>query len=262
MGVGPLHLLKHGLVERLQEKGNIIEQKQIETGTTFNTEIATTFQLIHKIKECVTTALDNKGFPLVVSGNCTSSVGTVAGYEDDYPGIIWFDAHGDCELPETTASGFLDGMAVSMLLGKSWKKKMAAITRYPLPPNFIILIGTRDLSTYEEDFLSRWGLNYITVSQLRENPKILRQYINRFTKAGIKDLHMHLDADVFDLSIAPASLYSSPFGLLKEEVLNTIKYCKDNLSVRSAGIAAYDPSYDKNGKMLTAIYDVINAFLA
>ena len=60
-------------------------------------------------------------FPVVLAGNCNSYVGTLAGLETDRAGVSWFDAHGDFNTPETTTTGFLDGMGLAMASGRCWK---------------------------------------------------------------------------------------------------------------------------------------------
>lgn len=262
MGSGPLHLLERGLVERLQKEMHIVGQKRIDAEGSFHTEIATTFELLHKIKTSIASALDIKSFPIVLSGNCNASVGTIAGFKENNQGLIWFDAHGDCETPETTASGFLDGMALTMALGKCWHNKLAMLNNSPLPANRVVLIGARDLSEYEQDFISGSGMNYITVSQIRKRGKVVHHAVDQLIEAGVKNLHIHVDVDVFDSSVAPANSYSVPDGLTREEVIDAIRCCAGKIPLRSAAIASYDPSYDKDNQMLNVIYQVIDAFIA
>ena len=66
-------------------------------------------------------------------------------------GLIWFDAHGDCETPATTTSGFLDGMGIVMVLNKCWQNLISFYKLISgLTGKSIVLVGARDLSIYEQ----------------------------------------------------------------------------------------------------------------
>ena len=80
----------------------------VEAPSEFRAEIRTAFELLRALAERVRFAYNNGAFPLVLSGNCNGSLGTLAGIgSNDQTGIIWFDGHGDFNTPETTESGFL-----------------------------------------------------------------------------------------------------------------------------------------------------------
>ena len=58
--------------------------------------------------------------------------------------VVWFDAHGEATTPETTTSGFLDGMGISILTGRCWRTMAASIPGFePLPGKRIALLGAR-----------------------------------------------------------------------------------------------------------------------
>ena len=79
-------------------------------------EIAESFQVMGAVSSAVRAAVQEGRFPLVLAVNCFTSLGTVAGLGRDV-GVVWFDAHGDFHSPDSTKSGFLDGMGLAMLLG-------------------------------------------------------------------------------------------------------------------------------------------------
>ena len=84
-------------------------------------------------------------FPLVLAVNCFTSLGTVAGLGRDV-GVVWFDAHGDFNTPDTTTSGFLDGMGLAMLLGDGWRELRQTVEGLrPVPAEHALLVGARDI---------------------------------------------------------------------------------------------------------------------
>src|SRR5687768_13373447 len=111
MGAGP-DALAPSFVDALRAEGHEVTGETVEAPPGFATEVATAFALARALSERVRAARAEGRRPLVLAGNCMSSLGTVAGLrdEDDDLGVVWFDAHGDLETPETTTSGFADGM--------------------------------------------------------------------------------------------------------------------------------------------------------
>ena len=96
-------------------------------------------------------------FPLVLAVNCFTSLGTVAGVGRDV-GVIWFDAHGDFHTPDSTITGFLDGMGLAMLLGDGWSELRATIDDLrPVPAENALLVAARDLEPTEVERRGRLG---------------------------------------------------------------------------------------------------------
>src|SRR4029450_3386719 len=121
MGAGPLYLLKSGLAVRLEEEGHQVTIRSIDLPPDFRvTEIASAFELSAALAGGVAEAAKIGSFPLVLSGNCgPAALGCVGGLRSRIK-IFWFDAHGDFNTPETTRSGFLDGMALATVTGRCW----------------------------------------------------------------------------------------------------------------------------------------------
>src|SRR4030095_5287167 len=93
-------------------------------------------------------------FPIVRSGNCNAAVVTLSGLTPARRAIFWFDAHGDCNTPETTTTGFLDGTGLSTTLGLCWHQMAAAVPGFqPVAPEATFLLGVRDLDPPEAELL-------------------------------------------------------------------------------------------------------------
>jgi arginase len=128
MGAGPLHLLRSGLAVRLEEEGHHVTIRSIDLPLDSRaTEIASAFELSAALAGAVAEAAEIGSFPLVLSGNCgPAALGCVDGLQTRM-NIFWFDAHGDFNTPETTRSGFLDGMALAAVTGRCWSGLARAI---------------------------------------------------------------------------------------------------------------------------------------
>ena len=122
VGAGPDAILSHDLIARLEAIGLTVTTHTIPPVDSFEGEIGRSFEVIRRVANAVSDAVDNGSFPIVLAGNCNVSVGVCAGLhkiEDLH--IIWFDAHTDLDTPDECLSGYFDGMGMSMLAGQSWE---------------------------------------------------------------------------------------------------------------------------------------------
>ena len=126
MGNGPAALMDAGLINRLRFRGHDISIRRIRYTEQPATEIKTAFALAGQLSREVEKAREDKHFSIVLSGNCNAALGTISGLGTARTGVIWFDAHGEFNTPETTTSGFLDGMGLATATGHCWRR-MAAI---------------------------------------------------------------------------------------------------------------------------------------
>jgi arginase len=142
------------------------------------------------------------GLPIVLSGDCTTSLGTVAGLQHAgiEPGIVWFDAHGDVQTPETTASGYLGGMPLRLLTGYRPELIAGRLGLAPVPEWRITLAGARDLDPPEVAYLAGAGIHRSEVVSLAAAD----------LPAG--PLYVHVDMDVIDSAQVPGLRYPAPRG--------------------------------------------------
>ena len=147
-GAGPEHLVRAGLPAHLQRQGHIVTAIHIiEDDPAYRpAEIRTAFELARRLATTVRSARIAGHFPLVLSGNCNTAVGTLCGLTPARRATFWFDAHGDCNTPETTTSGFLDGMGLAMTMGLCWHHLVATVPGFqPVAAEATFLMGARDL---------------------------------------------------------------------------------------------------------------------
>jgi arginase len=138
----------------------------------------------------------------VVSGDCATALGTVAGLQRAgmSPGIIWLDAHGDVQTPETTSSGYLAGMSLRLLAGHRPELIATALGLRPVPERGIVLVGARDLDPPEEAYLADSAITTCAVADLEGVP----------LPEG--PLYVHVDMDVADPAELPGLRYPAPGG--------------------------------------------------
>jgi arginase len=159
MGAGPEHLLSNGMEGVLAATGHEIRSEVLQPTSTFRAEIATAFELCGMIAKRVHEATASGRFPLVLSGNCNATVGIIAGLtgvspKEEEVGLIWFDGHADFNTPETTPSGFLDGMELATAVGHCWAEMVGTVPAFrPVREENVVLIGSRGATQAEKERL-------------------------------------------------------------------------------------------------------------
>jgi arginase len=253
-GCGPAHFIQNDLAKTLEANGHQVNISRIDAKSAFKTEIGTAFELNRILSKTVNTAVGSDLFPMVLSGNCNSCLGTIAGINSDQLGVVWFDAHGEFNTPETTESGFLDGMPLAMATGRCWKAILKTIPGFvPVKESNVILVGARDLDKEEERQLQNSALNVIGSEGI--TPDAL---LKTFEKALIRlqdrvtGVYVHIDMDVFSIKGAAANHFGVSGGLSPELVEAAIAMVQKFFKLRAGAVASFDPTFDSNNKFLKA----------
>ncbi|QQE78918.1 arginase family protein [Alicyclobacillus sp. SO9] len=243
MGRGPSYLVENGLVEQIKNRGHRVFFDSIENDSDFTPEISNSFRLNELLSERVRQCVLQKRFPFILSGNCNSCVGIIAGLGSEI-GIIWLDNHADMNTPETTTSGFLDGMGLAMSLGLCWRSMCTAIEGFaPIEGNKTIHIGSRNISDKETENFIKTNTTLIESKQIREQTAdILTPALESLIKK-VHKVYLHLDIDVFDPSVAKANSYQEKDGLTLEDVIHIIRKIKKRFIISACTIVSYDPKY-------------------
>jgi arginase len=240
MGAGPL---------RLQEL--FAEVEEIHARKDWRAEIRTSFELYGELARRIRDGGDET--PVVLSGNCGACAGTVAGLGSERMGVIWFDAHGDLNTPDTTDTGFLDGMALSIVTGQCFRplaKQMIGLE--PLPPANAIHIGGRDWSPGEMEHGRDSGVTI--VSKAADAAAAIDNLARSCDRVVI-----HVDLDVIDPSYGAANQYAAPGGLSPSDVGSIVKSAKKRMRIAALDFASYDPSYDRDGRIVDAVREIVSA---
>ncbi|HKH19152.1 MAG TPA: arginase [Solirubrobacteraceae bacterium] len=159
-----------------------------------------------RIAELVRAALDEDRIPIVLGGDHSIALGTLAGLASRRgPGaVLWFDAHGDLNTPETTPSGNVHGMPLAAALGRGGPDFESGSWVLPaLEPKRVAVIGARDLDPGERALVGELGLAVHTMSELdrRGIEAVVSEALER--AAGAPFVHISLDMDGLDPDVAP-----------------------------------------------------------
>lgn len=255
MGAGPMRLFQIAVEPWLRTQTAQIHLTRVQSAEPFLAEISTAFHLNRLIAVEVRAAVEAGRFPLVLSGNCNAAIGTVAGLRADPLGVIWFDAHGDFNTPETTTSGFFDGMGLATLAGLCWKNLAASVDRFaPVPGENIIHVGSRDVSDVELANMRRVGVQVCTASEIRSNDlsASLQKQIPKLAER-VANVYVHVDLDVLDPADVHANGFSPHGGLSVVMVGEMLRSLKASFQIAALSIASYDPSWDPESRAAGAV---------
>ncbi|MCB5173670.1 arginase family protein [Microvirga lenta] len=259
MGAGPLHLVERGILNQLRTRDPDTRLIPVEAQSPFPTEIGTAFDLHRETAAAVSNAIRDGALPLVLSGNCNSSLGTVSGiqhaYPDDAVGVLWFDGHGDCNTPETFTGDFLDAMGLSTLTGRCWQALCATIPSYrALPDKHVILVGGHGMDEGARTVLNSSQITTIGPQQIREfgARDALQTALDALQRQGVSRIYLHLDVDVIDAAFAPANEFAPEGGLLPKEIIDIVAAVTEQFTVAAATVASYDPQWDREDRILQA----------
>ena len=203
----------------------------------------TAFDLDRQLATAIAEARARGAFPLVLAGNCITSVGIIGGLSGATTGVLWFDAHGDFNTPETTVGGFLDGMALATL-GRCWTTLAAGVPGFaPVAEENVVLVGARDLDPAEAALLTASGVVHLRPEEAEAR---LDAELERLGRRADR-LYVHVDLDVLDGSEGRANGYSGGRGLSRAALLDAIRMAGRRCRVAAGAITAYDPGYDLDG---------------
>ncbi|WP_185845879.1 arginase family protein [Kibdelosporangium aridum] len=254
-GRGPARLLQAVSPQLAAE--SVVTVPAVDTSLP---EAARVFELARQLSHCVRAALAEGVFPLVLAGDCNSSLGTAAGCGTDGLGVIWLDAHPDFDTPDQSHSGSLDAMGLAVLTGRGWSSlRERVIGLEPVDDTSVLHISARDYEPGQRAELLRSGIhvlegNTFTDAELGAE---LDHLANR-----VRRMYLHIDLDCLDPSEGIANQYSADGGLSCARLLDIIEDVFGRFDVSAAAVTAYNPSSDVDGRMASTASRVLAAIAA
>jgi arginase len=262
VGRGPELFVEAGLTGRLTDRGHEVAVDRITRQTPFTHEIGATMDVNAALADRVQETVNNEHFPLILAENCNSCLGTLAGLKsaasagESSPGIVWFDAHGDINTPETTPTGFFDGMPLAIATGECWTALTDQLPEFsPVPEAKTLLAGVRDLDTQEAERLTHSEITLLDAARLTPVETDVESVLASPLAAlenQTREVYVHLDLDVLDASIAPANELAPPGGLSVGRLEDMLQAVTERFKVRAAALTSYNPACDPDDRALEA----------
>jgi arginase len=194
-----------------------------------------------------------EGFTIVLGGDCTLVAGTVAGATRTLGqpvGLVYIDADADLNTPETSPSGFLNGMALALALGRGPSNVAAAGGPPPaVQPDHVALVGFRAVDPGERPALGDLGLALPATAARRLGMRAAAALALDGVGNGDGPVLVHLDVDVIDAVEMPAKQFLTPgTGLTYAEVSDLLTAIVASPRVVALEVTEYDPSRDPTGE--------------
>lgn len=230
-GVEDLGDVRVPLAETLRRRGGMAYLEEIR-------------QAALELKERLRT-LPEGVFPIVLGGDHSLSMGSVSGVARGRVGVLWVDAHADFNTPETSPSGNIHGMPLAVLSGLGHPRLVEAFAA--VDPRDIVLIGVRSVDPGEARLLREQGVKVYTMHEVD------RLGIARIAEEALAyleglPLHVSLDADVLDPTLAPGVGTPVPGGLSYREAHLLMEILAESGRVKSLDLVEVNPVLDERNR--------------
>ena len=231
-----------------------------------------------KVSMAVKSTIKNNFFPVVISGDHSTSGATIAGIKMAKPnsrlGVIWIDAHADLHTPYTTPSGNMHGMPLATAIGednmdfavheldKETKKRWDELKNIgniqpKILPEDIVFISLRDYEKEEKSLIEKYGMKVITTSELRRKgpENVVRSAIRYLSDCT--DLYVSFDVDCLDSSITKGTGTPVSNGLKEREAEDLVSKFMQNRKICCFEITEVNPTLDKENLMAEIAFNIL-----
>ncbi|RHW35033.1 arginase [Lysinibacillus yapensis] len=260
--MGPSAIRYADVSERLEslgyhvkDEGDILVKKEIKNSQSntnlenLNEVLEVCTQLSIKIEE----VLDQGRFPLILGGDHSIAIGTLAGLTKKYTnlGVIWYDAHADLNTPDTSPSGNIHGMplAVGMGLGDERLVQLGGLGAKIKPEN-IIIIGARSVDPGERNLIKEKGIRVYTMHEIDRlgMTRVIENSIAYLKERQVDGVHLSLDLDALDPLYTPGVGTPVPGGITYRESHLAMELLEEEQMITSAEFVEVNPILDERNK--------------
>lgn len=275
VAMGPQALRCAQVVERLTTLGYTVEDvgdldipRARETDS--NTDVHERLRHVEAVRttnqrlaKTVSTQVSQRRVPLVLGGDHSIGLGTLAGLRPHYErlGVLWFDAHGDFNTDQTTPSGNIHGMPLAASLGYGHERLTSIMPKgQHILPEHVVLIGVRELDPGEKERLKQLPITVYTMHDIDRlgMQQVMTEAIQHVTKKT-DGVHVSFDVDAIDPAEAPGVGTPAKGGFTYRESHLALTMLANAQIVTSAEFVELNPMFDLRGKTAHLTVDLIGA---
>lgn len=273
--LGPDAIRAAGLLEKLQSIGaDIVDVGNV--AVNINAQCSKAEQNYDSIKnlesvqagvELLATAVSDivtsGRFPLVIGGDHSIAIGTLAGIAKHYQnlGVIWYDAHADSNTAEISPSGNIHGMSLLASIGKG-QAELVNVGGYKnkVKPEHVVMIGLRDMDMIEEKVVTNMPIKIFTAEEVEKKGicNVIDEAIF-YLSSKCDGIHLSFDLDVSDPTEICGVGTPVKGGIKFAENLKAMQKFAQYNAITSAEFVEVNPLLDKDGKTVQAAVDLIGA---
>jgi len=214
-------------------------------------------------------AINNGDFPLILGGDHSIAMGSISAVSAYYQeqekdiGLIWFDAHGDMNTPESSNSGNIHGMPLAHLLGDGDPDLINIFkTGKKVKPENTVLIGIRDIDSKEQELIKKSGIHTYTMRDIDERgmSEISKEALEIVTTDTV-GFHLSFDLDGCDPTVIPGTGTKVPGGVNYREAHLLLEHCAESKKMLAMDVVELNPFLDeKNISAERAVALIRSAF--
>lgn len=267
--MGPSAIRLAGLREKLESLGHqtvryespvhIQPQEYENPGNPKAKYLEPITHLCETLAHEVESAASEDGFPLVLGGDHSVALGTIAGMgavakkQNKRFGVLYVDAHGDFNTDETTPTGNIHGECLAASCGFGLPRLVNLYYEgVKVDPHNVCFVGTRDLDKGERELMKKAGVQVFTMSDIdRLGAPTVIERVRGFFEARVDMVHVSFDMDVLDPMFAPGTGIPLPAGMTNREALLLMEEMANTGLVRSAEIVEVNPVLDVRNQTAT-----------
>ncbi len=253
------HVIDSGNVEA--PKLDIVKFKSSQQGLQNYDEILSFSKALH---DRVATSIKNDHFPVILGGDHSLAIGSISGVAQHYSrlGVIWYDAHGDLNIPEESPSGNVHGMPLRILAGEGDQQLVEIGGFAPkVKPENIVLIGMRDLDYGEREYIKKHQIRTYTMADIDERgiQAIVKESIT-YLQSKTDGIHLSLDVDALDPSEVPGTGTKVPGGLTYRESHFALELLYQSGLITSLDIVEVNPLLDIENRTAEQAVALLGSF--
>lgn len=216
----------------------------------------------NNLAQNVYNSLNSKAFPIVIGGDHSLGLGSICGaskYFDELA-VIWIDAHGDINTPETSPTGNIHGMPLgaAMGFGDSSLTELYFSEKKVNPKN-VYLIGARDLDEGEVNLIKAEGINSYSTNDVRKRGinSIIEEILSNLKEKNIENVHLSFDIDCIDAKFVPGTGTPVHDGMTVEEAKTSLQMLLNSGKVKSMDFVELNSELENGNNTLDLCLDLI-----
>jgi len=236
-----------GLGYRVEDTGNIeVPVRDVLTGEREQHYLPSIRRVCEAVYQAGRRAVEERFIPVFMGGDHSMALGSIGGVTHHEPaGVIWVDAHGDFNTPQTSPTGNIHGMVLAALMGQGFVELVQVGRQGPkLQVADVVMIGIRELDPQERLRLRESGITAYTMRDVDERGMgcVAREALERLKH--LPRLHVSLDLDGLDPMEVPGVGTTSPGGLTYREAQLLMEIIADSRRLVSLDIVEINPILD------------------
>lgn len=271
--MGPSAIRYAGVVERLQDIGHsvddagdiVIGRREISQNTKLrNLEevIAANTLLANRVHDII----GEGNFPIVLGGDHSIAIGTLAGLADSYDnlGVIWYDAHADLNTAETSPSGNIHGMPLAVSIGLGHEELVNIRDFAPkVKPENVVIIGARSVDPGERELIREKGIKVFSMHEIDKlgMSEVMTQTIQYFRDRKVDGVHLSLDLDGLDPLYTPGVGTPVAGGISYRESHLAMEMLYASNLITSAEFVEVNPILDEKNKTADVAVGLMGSLL-